>query len=108
LTGTGNIIPGGTYRTIEVAFADLEMHGSHILNGGSFSVHVEEGAYGPSTIHDLSGNWWGTANEDSIQVWIFDGNDDPANPAFVEYRPYAGQLVGSESLSWGAVKSLYR
>ena len=106
--GTGNRLKGGTYTTIRCAGSHLEMHGNHILNAGGYSVLLQ--AYGnpPDVIIDLSDNYWGTADEDSIDSWIWDGNDTPYLHAFVQYEPFASGPIGTEQQSWGRVKALYK
>jgi len=45
---------------------------------------------------------------DSIADLIWDGNDDPTLPCIIDYQPYSDAPVGSESMSWGDLKSLFR
>ncbi len=57
---------------------------------------------------DMTDNWWGTTNPDSIQAWIFDGNDDPDSGFIIDWDPYKDQPVAVEEKSLGSLKSLYR
>lgn len=45
----------------------------------------------------MEGNWWGSANEDSIKAWIVDHEDDPDIPETVDYDPW---LTGPVDLPW--------
>ena len=106
--GTGNRLQGGTYATIRCAGSNLDMHGNHILNAGGYSVLLQAYGSAPDVIIDLRDNYWGTAYADSIDSWIWDGNDTPYLHAFVQYEPFASTPIGTEQQSWGGVKEMYR
>ena len=106
--GTGNRLRGGTYATILVSHSTMDFHGNHILHGEGPSVYLETFLNPPNVIIDLADNYWGTTSSDSIAAWIWDGHDNFAIHAFVEYEPFASSPIGADHKSWGAVKNLYR
>lgn len=58
---------------------------------------------------DMSGNWWGTTNPDSIQAWIYDSNDQPARPYYyVQWQPCLTEPLGVQRRSLGGVKAMFR
>lgn len=57
---------------------------------------------------DMTNNYWGTDDPDSIQAWIEDGNDDPDWPYYIDWNPYKSDEVSTEKKSMGNVKSMYR
>jgi hypothetical protein len=116
VTGTGNVLCGGTYATIFGIWADEDFpfRGNHILNAGGYSVMLGGGRDGSVDLPrndwstDLSRNYWGTADAEQIAAWIWDGHDDPSIHGVVVFEPFAGGPMPSESRSWGAVKDIYR
>ncbi len=61
----------------------------------------------PAVHVDMKNNYWGTAYADSIARWIWDGNDDPAITAFVDYLPFSATPLPAEKRSLGSLKALY-
>ena len=57
---------------------------------------------------DMTDNWWGTDNPDSIQAWIFDGNDDPTSGFIIDWQPYKGEPVTTEKKSIGSLRSMFK
>lgn len=57
---------------------------------------------------DMTDNWWGTADPDSIQAWIFDGNDNPDSGYIIDWQPYKGQPVATEKKSMGSLRALFK
>lgn len=61
----------------------------------------------PATL-DMTNNWWGTADPDSIQAWIYDGNDRPEYPYFIQWNPFLPGPLPVQKKSLGGVKALFR
>lgn len=105
------VVEDAFVNTFEFAY----LGGGHIRNSqlakGSRYV-VKDSSWGPVAnplTFDMTNNWWGTANPDSIQAWIYDGNDQPTRPYyFIDWEPYRSVPVSSEKRSLGGVKSLFR
>lgn len=57
---------------------------------------------------DMTDNWWGTTDPDSIQALIFDHNDDPASGYIIDWQPFKSEPVPTEKKSLGSVKSMFR
>lgn len=108
LSGSGNVVPGGWYSTMEISGGTADFHGNHILNSGGRSVRLTAFLEDPPYIIDLSGNYWGTTIVDSISSWIWDGHDDPDIHAFVEFEPFSPVPLPSEQKSMGDVKRMFR
>jgi hypothetical protein len=106
--GTGNIVMGGSYATIEVSGSTIDFHGNHIMNGGGMSIWLNAFLDDPPDIIDLSGNYWGTTESDSISTWIVDGHDNPNIHAFVEFEPFSPVPLSSEKKSMGDMKRMFR
>jgi hypothetical protein len=83
---------------------------SHLAKGPRYAV-LEVGTLpAASAVHlDMTNNWWGTTDPDSIQAWIFDGNDQPERPYyFIDWMPFRSGPVGTQKRSLGGVKSMFR
>jgi hypothetical protein len=105
--GSGNILSGGSSATIEFVFSStMNFHGNHILNAGGLSLRAF-GGDDPSAVLDLSNNYWGTGDATQIEEWIYDGNDHPSIEGTVEFRPFYGQPITTESSSFGRLKALF-
>lgn len=105
--GSGNVVEGGYYATIELSGSTLDFQGNHILNGGGMSIYLNTFLSDPPYLVDLSDNYWGTSEADSISAWIHDGHDDPDIHAFVVFEPYSGFPISNTDMSWGALKQIY-
>ena len=68
---------------------------------------------GPADHHlDMTGNWWGTTDRDSISAWIHDGNDVIWPPGglvecTVDFEPIAEAPIPTEKKSLGGLKALF-
>jgi len=88
-----------------------EIRDNHFLREGDDAWWIRTSTYyplpEPHTI-DLGNNYWGTTDTDLLDQWIYDGNDDEDVDVYIDYLPLADGPVRTESVTWGAVKSLYR
>ena len=107
LSGTGNVFWGGWLGTFQIYNCVPDLHGNHILHGAGPTVIMETFGAPLQTI-DMTGNYWGTSNPDSIAAWIHDGHDDPSVYAYVQFEPFSPTPLPAEKKSLGGVKGLYR
>ena len=110
VTGSGNVLSGGSTATIRVCNSSMQFRGNHILHGSGPSVLIDTGCYQnpPGTTLDLTNNYWGTASADTIASWILDGYDNPAIYGYVQFEPFSPVVVPTGKKSLGGVKNLYR
>ncbi len=67
----------------------VEINNSHFIKGdAAYSTYIASAEPDMANYIDLRNNYWGTSREDSIQAWIWDGNDDPEIDVVVLYNPY--------------------
>lgn len=106
--GSGNQWRGGSYATVWLSGGTASLSGDHILDGGRRIVELSTFLTEPPVTIDLRSNYWGIANRDSIAALIWDGHDDPAIRAFVDFEPFSSIPLPAERKSLGSVKSLYK
>ncbi len=108
--GSRNIIHGaGAYPAIQCCYSSMDITESHIIRDQGYAVKLYcNYPQGYSLPLDLSGNYWGTSNASLIEDWIWDGNDDPGMPVTVQYKPFYGQPVSNENMSFGEIKAMFR
>ena len=105
--GSRNLFADTTVATIYMTSGSTaSLHASDILPAEGDAFWALSYLSDPVTI-DLTGNYWGTADADSIEALILDGNDDPSVHAFVEYEPFEPQSVPNAKQSVGGLKSLF-
>ena len=115
----GNVSDTPTGAAIAVRRGQSPIFRSNFFdNPTAFEVMLTE-ALEPDTL-DFTGNWWGTNDPDSIAALIWDCNDDPGNPACVDFSDWcsdpscAGQVTSvpeageHEPSTWSRIKSIYR
>ena len=130
---SGNVFDGGTaniyfglgasnaicernvFRGSRDAAVDIVSCTPRVVNNDIFKDRgraVVLGGYSqlPDRFVDMTGNYWGTANPDSISAWIVDGHDvvDPQMHGFVNFQPFSSVPVPTERTSLGGVKALFR
>jgi len=106
LTGSGNVLAGGTVYTIHIiASTTIEFHDNHILNAGGWSAYVATPSQQPVEF-DLRNNYWGTADAEQIAAWIRDGEDDAANTEVI-FEPFHSQPISTQKTSLGQLRLLF-
>jgi len=114
-TAEGNVFEAtGPFAAIQLYSRGLphSIHGNHILRGTGLAVQVIYHT-GPENYHlDLTGNWWGTTDRDSISAWIHDGNDVTWPPGglvecTVDFDPIAEAPIPTKKESLGGLKAQY-
>jgi len=108
--GTGNIFSGGSMELGTLFFSSQSTSGlfdNHILKGEGPAVTLNYYFYEHVEV-DLSNNYWGTTDIETIEDWIFDGNDDSSIHGTVTFLPLADGPVSTESATLDKVKAMYR
>ena len=109
LFSTGSVFEGGSVATLFFQNSGpAEIRNSHILRSSSYSVQCSQPEEYGLIVHDMTGNYWGTTNPDSVAEWIWDQNDDPANFSIVNYLPMADGPIPTEEKSFGSIKAMFR
>jgi hypothetical protein len=108
ISGSGNVFDGGDNATLFLLHSYADLHGNHILKGSGWAVRLDGYVTQPEIFVDLTGNYWGTADRDSIEAWIKDGNDDPSIHGFVKFEPFSPVPVPEKKETMGGVKALFR
>nr|MEE4268868.1 hypothetical protein [Candidatus Krumholzibacteria bacterium] len=57
---------------------------------------------------DMTNNWWGTTDPDSIQAWIEDGYDVPDLPCYIIWDPFLTENVEAKPISLDDFKASFR
>lgn len=109
VNGTGNVFSGGAdHATIFISGqSQVNLNGNDILKNGLFAAKIGQ-YFGEIVVNDLTGNFWGTADADSIAGWIWDYNDDTITNSYIDYTPFAGGSVPIEERPLGSLKSMFR
>lgn len=108
VTGVQDILRGASYAAILIGNGSVTLAGCHVLWGGRRLVQLDLFSEPPDVKMDLRNNYWGIATRDSIADLIWDGSDDPAIHAFVDFEPFSPTPLPTEKKSLGGVKGLYR
>lgn len=87
----------GFFRNCILAKGEQFVVRSYKVNGSSEKTHF-----------DMTNNWWGTANPDSIQAWIWDASDEPELGHTIDWDPYKSEPVATEKKSLGGLRAMYR
>lgn len=105
---TDSRLEGGDVATLVLHgwSAACSIHNSDLIKGTGLVVRCDESTQRVN--HDFRNNYWGTADEATIQSWITDHSDDATIGATVLYSPFAGQSVPTETTTWGGLKALWR
>jgi hypothetical protein len=102
-----NRIEPGLYETVFLGGnATANLSGNAFHHGVGPTVHLDAYLEGTSQLN-LTGNWWGTTDRDSIDAWIWDGNDDPSIKAVVEYEPILDGPLAAERKSFSSFKARF-
>jgi hypothetical protein len=118
-TGHGNQIRGGgnssvdffAYRNGDYTF---DFHNNDIYKADQYALVLLDLVSNPSApiLHyDLTNNYWGTTDPDSIAAWIDDANDHPGDLNYrgiVDFEPFLAEQVPVRKKSLSDVKGMFR
>jgi len=109
VNGSGNVFAGGTdLATIYIhSQSQVTLNGNDILKSGDYAAKIGQYFYEIVT-NDLTNNYWGTSDPDSIAAWIWDYNDDPVTRAYIDYSPFSDIPLPTEKKSIGSIKAMFR
>jgi hypothetical protein len=99
------------YNETGVRFSGYEtipFHGNDLYGNTLYNFEIWNCLEGPV---DATMNWWGTTDPDEIAAGIWDAEDDPGLGCHVVFEPFClapGCATPVESMSWGAIKAMYR
>ncbi len=117
ISGQGNIIIGRRHTSMftNPHFDASDFTGNEIYKADHFcleATHFNEDLYEPPLHLDMTDNYWGTSDPDSIAAWIDDYHDhhpqDAQHRVIVDFVPYLEGPVPVEPTSLGDVKGLFR
>jgi len=57
---------------------------------------------------DMTNNYWGTDNPDSIRAWIWDSNDSEDACYSVDFEPFESESTPAEKQSLGGFRAMFR
>ena len=108
MSGTNVVIENTVSAGVQVHLqGNATLHNSHILPGSGRAVSCTEYP-GDYRVLDMTGNYWGTTDRDSIAAMINDSNDDPLVHCTVEFEPFADGPVPTKKESLGGFRSMFR
>jgi hypothetical protein len=109
VNGSGNILTGGAdLATVFISSqSQVTLNNNDIIKSGDYAAKIGQYFYEIVT-NDLSNNYWGTSDPDTIAAWIWDYNDDPVTRAYIDYNPFSGSSVPTEEKSFGSIKAMFR
>ncbi len=108
-----NVFRGSRDTAIDIVSCTPRINNNDIFKDRGYAVWLGGYSQLPDRYVDLTGNYWGTANRDSISAWILDGYD-PVDPprtpihGIVTFEPFSAAPVETEKTSHGSVKALFR
>lgn len=109
LNGSGVVIENSTDASMLLSSqVYVNLTNSHILPSSSGWAISSTGFPYEHINQDMQGNYWGTADSDSIAAMIWDSNDDPDLHFTVLFEPFSEGPVSIEKKSLGDLKALFR
>jgi energy-coupling factor transporter ATP-binding protein EcfA2 len=110
VSGSGNVFSGGMEQgTLSFGGrATADLHGNYIYKGDNpYAVEVLYAFY-EMVSFDLTDNYWGTTDIETIEEWIWDWNDDPSIHGTVDFLPLADGDVSTDQTTLDRLKAMYR
>jgi len=118
-TGHGNQIRGGGNSSVDFLTNrdgdySFDFHNNDIYKADQYALVLLDLVSNPSApiLHyDLTNNYWGTTDPDSIAAWIDDANDHPGDLNYrgiVDFEPFLVDQVPVRKKSLSDVKGLFR
>jgi len=117
--GYGNQIRGGGNSSVDILtnrMADytFDLHDNEIYQADQYALVLKDLVSDPSAPirhYDLTNNYWGTTDADSIAAWIDDANDHPGDLNYrgiVDFEPFLVDQVPVQTNTLDDVKGLFR
>jgi hypothetical protein len=106
----GNVFSESTLSAVYIVSCTPTLKNNHILSGDGSLVEIV-GFDGPQQVHiDMTENFWGISDRDSIAGLIEDGNDGvpPTTYGIVDFEPYSDVPVSAKKQSMGSLKAMFR
>jgi len=110
-----NVFRGAEFFAIGINGDTPSIHNNDIIKGNGFAVLLDSFDDSDPVFVDMSNNYWGTDNPDSIAAWISDGNDEYTHPmaGFVDFEPFRTESVFSEPVpaekkTLGGFRAMFR
>jgi Right handed beta helix region len=108
-----NVFRGASNEAFKISSCTPRINNNDILRDSGLAVLLSGFASNDEDLYiDMTNNYWGTTDADSIAAWIYDGNDeyDPiwGIKAFVDFEPFSAVPLDTKKESLGGFKSLYR
>ncbi|MBK8167565.1 MAG: right-handed parallel beta-helix repeat-containing protein [bacterium] len=108
VTARSLVISGTTASALVVNLGGrASIHGSDFLPASGWAFYSEYYDE-PVTAIDLTDNFWGTSDAESIRASICDNRCYPPVACKVVFEPFAGGPVPTDVTSWGEVKVMFR
>jgi len=105
--GTNLIIEGTLDAAVQLHTAGVaNISNSHILPASGWAVECVVNVT-ENRIANMTNNYWGTADADSIARLIFDGGDNPDIHYTVVYEPFSSGPLPTEEQPLGSVKAMF-
>ncbi len=104
-----NSFSGTDRHCIEIYSCQPIFHNNTILKDSGYAVFLD--GYIHETEHvDMTDNYWGTDNPDTIAAWISDANDEYTHPmnGYVDFLPFSDVPLATDKPSLGGLKAMFR
>jgi hypothetical protein len=108
-----NIFSESTINSVRITNCLPRIHNNHIIKGDGYSVEMVgtvPGIYPTLQQLDMSNNYWGTTEADSISAWIYDANDVDNSDCFADvvFEPFFSEPTPDKKTSLGSLKAMFR
>lgn len=105
-----NVFRGSRDAAIDIVSCAPRVVNNDIFRDRGRAVVLRGYSQLPDRFVEMTSNYWGTANPDTISAWIVDGYDiaSPQMHGFVNFQPFSSVPVPNERTSLGSVKALFR
>ena len=108
-----NIFSGSDRNAVYITNCTPRFHNNHIIKGGGYSIEMHGTIpviYPTLQQLDMSNNYWGTREADSISAWIYDANDVDNSDCFADvvFEPFSSVPTPEKKTSMGSLKAMFR
>jgi hypothetical protein len=106
-----SIIETVSHSSIEIgSIGPLEITDCDLARGDHGVVYIHDNGLpcGEIDVLNMTNNYWGTTDPDTIQSWIRDNNDSPNACYIVDYEPFETESTPVEKKSLSDLKGMFR